>query len=80
MLDDISSKKIANYRDRFIELHERQDGPGMADLAVHLLEDLEAAYESRSSTAVGVRSRLSLLEYQVDYLMRQPRFPFWRRK
>lgn len=94
-MDEVTAKRLENYRERFIELHDRMDGPGMSDLAADLLERLDEAWSGVGPVQIGERAvegtaysslshetRLLILESRVDLLeqvVSKPRFAFWRR-
>lgn len=91
-MDEVTAKRLENYRERFVELHDRMDGPGMSDLAADLLERLDEAWSGVGPIQSGDRiievsaysesTRLLMLESRVDLLeqvVSKPRFAFWRR-
>jgi hypothetical protein len=74
---EMDAKRLARYRDRFIEAHDADDFDAMATLCVELIEALDTTYQIPKYDAT-MRQRMDGIELRLSALEKDKPIPSYR--
>lgn len=74
---DMDAKRLARFRDRFIEASDEHDFDQMQNLCVELIETIDTSYQIHQSSP-AVRQRLDAMELRIAALERGERIESYR--
>ena len=75
---EMDAKRLARFRDRYIDADDADDPDAMALLCVELIETLDSEYQKVRYRDPGDRQRLDSLELRVSALERREKIPSYR--
>jgi hypothetical protein len=75
---EMDAKRLARFRDRYVDADDADDMDAMAMLCVELIETLDSEYQKVQYRDPGDRQRLDMMELRLAALERGEKIPSYR--